>query len=272
MRSRLSQDLDRILSRRSALGLIGTSVGGIALAACDSRARAQIASGDSCPITPTEIRGPFPADGTGRRAIDVFDKDGLIRSDIRSGFAGMGGQAEGVRLDCAIRVVDARQQCAPFPGRAVYIWQCDAAGDYSLYNRTDTNYLRGLAACDAEGVARFTTIMPGCYGGRYPHIHLEVFDSLETASGRNALLVSQVALPEAESRASYGVRPEYGQSAANLAQLPLSRDFVFSDGAEGQILALTGNPASGYRGEVTIALEADGAGGFRGKATVGLAY
>lgn len=37
----------------------------------------------------------------------------------------------------------------------------------------------------------------GCYSGRWPHIHFEVFDSLESGvAGANARLTSQIALPE----------------------------------------------------------------------------
>lgn len=254
MPSRLSIDLERMASRRRALGLMGVGLGGAALAACNARAGA---SDGTCRPTPAEIRGPFPADGTNDRrgAINVFGKRGLIRSDIRSGFAGIGGVAEGVAMDCMIRVASASEGCAKLPGHAVYVWQCDAAGDYSLYNREDTNYLRGLQACDAEGIARFRSIVPGCYGGRYPHIHFEVFESVESATdGHAALLVSQLALPEAESRAAYRSYSGYGVSERNLSQLPMERDLAFADGAEGQVIRLSGDPETGYRGEATVIL------------------
>ncbi len=71
-----------------------------------------------------------------------------------------------------------------------------SAGSYSIYRAADRNYLRGIALSDDEGRVRFTTIFPGCYPGRWPHQHFEVFASPEAAvSGKAALLTSQFALP-----------------------------------------------------------------------------
>jgi protocatechuate 3,4-dioxygenase beta subunit len=62
---------------------------------------------------------------------------------------------------------------APFAGVAVYVWQCDREGRYSMYSEgaQDQNYLRGVQIADAEGRVRFTSIFPACYSGRWPHIH-----------------------------------------------------------------------------------------------------
>ena len=68
------------------------------------------------------------------------------------------------------------------PGAAVYLWHCDADGNDSLYSNgvTGENYLRGVQEADANGQVHFTTIVPGCYAGRWPHIHFEVFDALSS--------------------------------------------------------------------------------------------
>jgi protocatechuate 3,4-dioxygenase beta subunit len=131
-----------------------------------------------------------------------------------------------------------------------------SAGIYSLYDRTDANYLRGLQPADAQGRVRFTSIVPGCYGGRFPHCHFEVYESAAAAaSGAGPLLVSQLAFPEAECRAIYRDDARYGESLRNLERQPLSRDFVFADtGAAGQMIAMSGDPARGYRGTARIAL------------------
>jgi protocatechuate 3,4-dioxygenase beta subunit len=244
------------LDRRRMLGGLALGLGGAALAACGSRAGAQIAR--SCAATSTEIKGPFPADGTnGRpRPINALAMDGVIRRDIRSSFAGMNGRADGVPLELELSVVDASSDCTALASRAVYLWQNDAAGAYSLYNLPDRNYLRGLQAADEQGRVRFTAIVPGCYGGRYPHCHFEVFASAEAAlRGELPLLVSQLAFPDAECRTIYRDDTRYGDSLRNLERLPLERDFVFGDtGAAGQTVAMTGDPASGYRGTARIAL------------------
>jgi protocatechuate 3,4-dioxygenase beta subunit len=244
------------LDRRRMLGGIALGLGGAVLAACGSRAGAQIVR--ACAATPTEIKGPFPADGSnGRpRPINVLAMGGVVRRDIRPNFAGITGHAEGVPIELELSVVDASGGCTALAGRAVYLWQNDAAGAYSLYNLPEANYLRGLQVADEQGRVRFTAIVPGCYGGRYPHCHFEVFASAEAAlAGEAPLLVSQLAFPEAECRAIYAGDARYGESLRNLERLPLERDFVFGDtGAKGQVVAMSGDPSRGYRGSATIAL------------------
>ena len=241
------------LDRRQMLGGIALGLGGL-VAGCGSRAGAEALA---CAATPTETRGPFPADGTnGRPRINALAMDGIERSDIRGSFAGMGGRADGVRLELEVTLNASAASCRALAGHAVYLWQNDAAGDYSLYNRTDANYLRGLQRTDAQGQVRFTSILPGCYGGRYPHCHFEVFESAEAAlRGERPLLVSQLAFPEAECRAIYGADTRYGESLRNLDRQPISRDFVFADtGAAGQIVAMRGDPARGFSGTASVAL------------------
>jgi len=255
--SQLSSDLARTLDRRRMLGGMAAGLGGAVLVACGSRAGAQ--AGDAaCQATPTEIRGPFPADGSnGRpRPINVLTMDGVVRRDIRPSFAGMDGRAEGVPVELELQVVGAT--CGALPGHAIYLWQNDAAGDYSLYDRPAVNYLRGLQPADGEGRVRFASIVPGCYGGRSPHCHFEVFESAEAAlAGARPLLVSQLAFPEAECRAIYRDDARYGDSLRNLERLPLSRDFVFADtGGAGQVVTMTGDPQTGYRGAARIVLTA----------------
>ncbi len=117
------------LDRRRMLGGMALGLGGALLAACGSRAGAQAGS-LACAATPTEIKGPFPADGSnGRPPINALAMDGVVRRDIRASFAGMAGRAEGVPLELELSVVDAGGSCDALAGRAVYQWQNDAAGD-----------------------------------------------------------------------------------------------------------------------------------------------
>lgn len=258
MHSHLATDLAALATRRRALGLGALGLGGL-LAACNETVAAKTPGGMGCLATPEEIRGPFPADGTraGGRTLNILGSEGLVRRDIRPSFAGMAGDADGVRVDLALKIADAAT-CAPLAGRALYLWQCDAVGDYSLYNREDANFLRGLQASDAEGIVRFTSIVPGCYGGRAPHVHIEVFESLAAATtGHNSLLVSQLAFDEAECAKIYRTRSDYGDSLANLERWPADEDFAFYGSEEAraaQTIALTGNPVSGYAGAGTVAL------------------
>lgn len=254
MASRLQQDLAATLDRRRLLGGMALGFGSAALAGC-GRAGAQVSA--LCSVTPTEIRGPFPADGTnGRpRPINVLAVDGIVRRDIRPSFAGMTGRAEGMPIELELAVMRSGA-CEPLDDFAIYLWQNDAVGAYSLYNLPDENYLRGLQGPDERGWARFTSIVPGCYGGRYPHCHFEVFASAEAAlRGDAPLLVSQLAFSEAECRAIYESDSRYGGSLRNLERQPIARDFVFRDNdAIGQTIEMEGDPASGYRGRATVIL------------------
>jgi len=259
--SQLTADLEALASRRRVLALGGGVFSGLALSAC-SKGRAMEPAPADCIATPTEIRGPFPADGTrsGGRALNILGEQGLERSDIRSSIGGLDGTARGAGLALTLGVVSA-PGCAPLAGRAIYLWQCDARGDYSMYNREDVNYLRGLQPCAADGLAHFTTIVPGCYGGRAPHVHLEVFESVTAAvSGASPLLVSQLALPADACRAVYADRATYGESMDNLERWPPERDFMFAgDPPEirtAQTIEMLGDPAAGFHGTATIGIPA----------------
>lgn len=259
MASQFATDLERLASRRRVLGIGSTVLSGLTLAACGSgRASGQEAP-SACIATPSEIRGPFPADGTRTfgRALNILAEQGLERRDIRSSIGGPGGTAGGAELALQLKVVSA-EGCAPLAGRAVYLWQCDARGDYSMYNREDVNYLRGLQACGEDGIAHFTSIVPGCYGGRMPHLHLEVFENIAAATaGTPPLLVSQLAFPADACRAVYADRATYGKSMENLARWPGERDFLLAgDPPEvqaAQTIAMKGSP-QGYRGTATIGI------------------
>ena len=132
-------------------------------------------SNSSCGRIPSETAGPFPGDGS--NGANVLNQTGVVRSDIRSSFAGLSGSAAGVPLSIRLTLVSA-STCAVLAGRAVYLWHCDALGRYSLYTSgvTNQNYLRGVQEADANGQVTFKTIYPGAYNGRWPHIHFEVFE------------------------------------------------------------------------------------------------
>jgi protocatechuate 3,4-dioxygenase beta subunit len=255
MTSQLELDLQASFDRRRVLGGMALGLGGLVIAACGSRAGAQ-PSAAACIATPRETRGPFPADGSnGQPPINVLAEDGIIRRDIRPSFAGMAGRAEGVPLELELTLVGG-SECMALANRAIYLWQNDAAGIYSLYNDPAVNYLRGLQPADASGKVRFTAIVPGCYGGRYPHCHFEVFESVAAAvGGARPLLVSQLAFPAEECGTIYRTDERYGDSQRNLDRLPIDRDFVFGDAAaNGQIVAMSGSPATGYRGTARVVL------------------
>lgn len=254
------------LTRRRVL-VTGLAMGGAALSLWAARGRAATvtgtaADGSVCVASPAETAGPFPADGTNVRegqTVNILTEAGVIREDIRTSIGGLTPVAEGVPMTLEIMLVDVNRACAPLGGMAVYVWQCDAEGVYSIYGAADRNYLRGVGISDAQGRVRFTTVFPACYPGRWPHLHFEVFSNAEMAvSGKGALLTSQFALPEAECRAVYAADPLYAASVATIEGVSLTRDGIFRDASEtelaAQMLVLTGDPASGYRATGQVGL------------------
>ncbi|MEV0951359.1 intradiol ring-cleavage dioxygenase [Promicromonospora sp. NPDC050249] len=268
----LSHDLPTLLNRRHAIGLL--SVGGLvaALAACAPTSgvngdastgaptggpssgdrgdsQADVGSGE----IPEETGGPFPADGT--NGPNILTTTGVVRSDITTSFGDSSGTAEGIPLTFSLTVVDVSGEGdagTPVAGAAVYAWHCDREGRYSMYDITDQNYLRGVQEADADGTVTFTSIFPACYPGRWPHIHFEVYPSLEDAtSATNRMRTSQLALPQAVSEAVYATAG-YEQSVANLQGVTLDSDMVFSDGFALQMAKTSGSVGQGYTATLRV--------------------
>ena len=166
------------ISRRKALGALGTVSLGALLGACGSEDRKvattdggtatvepktaptgslaeKLDAGESCRQTAEQTEGPY-----------YFDAD-AIRSDIREG-------RPGTPLVLALRVRGG-DDCAPVENAIVDIWHCDAGGVYSGFEAGEgERFLRGAQATNEDGIARFTTIYPGHYQGRTVHIHAKV--------------------------------------------------------------------------------------------------
>lgn len=219
----------------------------------------------ACVTDPTETNGPYPADGTNTSSgatSNVLITSGVQRSDIRSSFVGSSTTtAAGVLVTLKIKIVNTNNACAGLAGYAIYLWQCDAQGRYSLYSSGITNesYLRGVQVTDANGEVTFTTIYPGCYDGRWPHMHFEVFTSLAAAtSGRAARLVGQFAMPAAVNTTVFNGDSRYSASVSNYARITLSSDNVFGDNSAAQLAqqtpTLTGSVSAGYTGTATVGI------------------
>ncbi len=220
----LKTDLPRLLSRRMALATVAAVAAGPALGAC-------------VPSSP-ETAGPFPSDGTnaiGGSVSNVLTQAGVQREDLRTSFAGLTPVAEGVELALTLQLVATGNACQPLGGAAIYLWACDAAGRYSLYEDADRNYLRGVAVANEQGTAQCTMILPGCYRGRWPHIHFEVFESAQSAvSGRAALVTSQFIIAAEDCAEIYDTHPAYAESRSAFRRLSFDRDRIFADNSEEQ--------------------------------------
>ncbi len=216
----------------------------------------------SCIADPTETNGPYPSDGSNTVngvVSNVLTDSGVVRSDIRASFGAFTGTASGVPLQLTLSLVDSNNSCAPLAGYAVYIWHCTHDGLYSLYSAgaQDENFLRGVQVTDADGLCEFTTIFPGCYSGRWPHIHFEVYPSLAMATQyENRTLVSQMAMPGDICSTVYDGAAGYTASIANFASISIASDNVFSDNTSAQITqqtpVLSGSVADGYSGSILI--------------------
>ncbi|WP_032376094.1 dioxygenase family protein [Rhodococcoides fascians] len=260
-------DITTLITRRRVLSIVGAGAGAVALAACSSTSNgASVTSTTTSTTTttgtasatseiPQETNGPYPADGT--NGVNVLEESGIVRNDITSSLDG-GTTVEGTPLSFTFTLTDMANDNRPFEGAAVYVWQCDAAGLYSMYSEgvEDETYLRGIQAAGADGTVTFETIVPGCYSGRWTHMHFEVYpDAASATNADNAIATSQVAFPQDMLDAIYQL-DTYPSSAKNLAQLgSLDNDNVFGDGYDLEMGTFSGDPTSGYVGSLAVAID-----------------
>ena len=216
----------------------------------------------TCSVTPEETAGPYPGDGSNTSngaTSNALMLASIVRSDIRSSIDGSSGTAAGIPLVLTIKLTNTNASCASLEGYAIYLWHCNRDGKYSLYSSgvTDQNYLRGVQATDANGNATFTTIFPGCYDGRMPHMHLEIYRSLTTATSfSNKLKTTQLAFPVSTSTEVYTNASGYSTSLTNLGKISFATDNVFSDGVTLEMTTLSGSVATGYTGQITLSIAA----------------
>ena len=213
---------------------------------------ARSTDGTSCTTIPQETAGPYPGDGTNNNATNALSLSGIVRRDLTTSLTSS-KVAAGIPLTVTLTIL-AGSSCAPAVGYAVYLWHCDRDGNYSMYSPAVTadSYLRGVQITDANGQVTFTTIWPACYSGRWPHIHFEVYTDVDAAtSGTNTVSVSQLALPKAQCDEVFATTG-YSQSIANLGQISLATDMVFSDGATLETPTVTGSTSNGYTASLRV--------------------
>ena len=220
-----------------------------------------------CSQIPEETAGPYPGDGS--NGPDVLTQDGVVRTDITTSFGSSSTVADGVPMTINLTLLDVSNDCSALAGAGVYVWHCDRGGGYSLYSQgvENENYLRGVQESDADGRVTFQSVFPACYSGRWPHIHFEVYESLDAATGGGTrIATSQVALPEGTCDAVYATEG-YEQSVESMSQVSLGGDNVFGDDAGvSQTASVEGDVGSGLTVELVVPVDptsqsSGGAGG-----------
>lgn len=272
----------RARERRRVLNWLVAGGSAVALAACGGGGDSSTTSSSSgssgsgsgsgsgtttsgtCTAVASETNGPYPSDGSNTvngMVSNVLQQSGVVRSDIRSSFGSSTTTAPGVPLTMTITLSNSNNNCALLAGYAVYLWHCDRAGLYSLYSNgvQNENYLRGVQVADANGQVTFTTIFPGCYAGRYPHFHFEVYPSLAMATNyTNRTYTSQLALPRDICTTVYSNATGYSTSLTNLGSSTIANDNVFGDNTTAQntamTLAMSGSVAAGYTGSASVGI------------------
>ncbi|AXG82660.1 protocatechuate dioxygenase [Streptomyces paludis] len=216
--------------------------------------------------------GPYYLDGA------------LVRKDITEG-------KSGVPLSLRITVQDTTESCGPVAGAAVEIWHCDAWGYYSGYTTAnpggsapaededgstanDQTYLRGYQVANANGVVKFTTIVPGWYTPRTCHIHVKVHTGGQKADGTyeggKVNFTGQLFFDDDIAEQIFTLEP-YSKHSGSYTKL--DDDMVYEgNGAAGGLLTLTPvhkkDPSKGYKGTIILGIDPDaentGAGGGAG--------
>ena len=203
----------------------------------------------SCTVVPEETQGPYPGDGsnTANGSIaNALTLSGIVRSNITTSVGGTAtGTAAGVPLTLTITLTNTNNSCAALDGK------------YSMYSSgvTSENYLRGVQETDSSGQVVFETIFPGCYSGRMPHIHFEIYRNANTATSyTNKLKTSQLAFPVATCQTIYNNASGYSASISNLAAISFATDGIFSDGVDQQLVTISGNVTDGYDASITVSI------------------
>ncbi|MBN8505088.1 MAG: intradiol ring-cleavage dioxygenase [Burkholderiales bacterium] len=212
----------------------------------------------SCALIPEETAGPYPGDGSnssGGQIANALALTGIVRQDMRRSIAGASGLAEGVPLTLTLQLVNANGGCANLADYAVYLWHCDREGRYSMYSSgvTGENYLRAVQVSGSDGRLSFVTIFPGCYDGRMPHMHFEVFrSSAQATSFASKIRTSQIAFPTDVCTSIYNNAAGYTTSRTNFARISFATDNVFSDGTTLQMASVSGDLTNGYQATLVV--------------------
>jgi protocatechuate 3,4-dioxygenase beta subunit len=222
-------------------------------------------------VTPALTEGPFFVD-------EKLNRSNLLAGTTRP--AVINGTP--LELNLSILRVDTAGNASPLVGAQVDVWHSDTAGIYSDENNpmnaevtSGQRWLRGYQLVDGTGSAQFSTIVPGWYNGRTPHIHFKI-RQFSQAKQQTAEFTSQFFFADDALDRIYA-RPPY--NARGRRDMLNTDDGIFSqplpDGSAAgshQLLTLAPSAAGGYRTQFTIIVSdaalhdrsEHGPGGLRG--------
>jgi protocatechuate 3,4-dioxygenase beta subunit len=212
----------RLLRRRDALVAVAAGLG---VAWWGRRGARPASAARTCRLSPEQVEGPFYVPGE------------PVRSDVTEG-------RPGIPLRLRLRVRDATR-CRRITDATVEIWHTDAAGEYSGVNGTSTTFMRGQQATDRGGRAAFTTIYPGWYPGRTPHIHVKVH-----VAGA-AVHTGQLYFDDATTDAVYARDPYAARGRRDTTN---AGDGIYARGGAESTLALR-RRRRGYGARITLVVQ-----------------
>jgi protocatechuate 3,4-dioxygenase beta subunit len=180
----------------------------------------------------------------------------LDRSDIR-GDPTDGTVKTGALLTLTLNVhALSKTSCEPLKDAIVDLWHCDADGVYSdavdprYFNTTGKKFLRGFQKTDGNGVAMFTTIYPGWYPQRTPHIHYKIRSP--APRGRVHEFTSQLYFDEAMNDRVYAEPPYAGRGPRTVSN---RSDQIYNESGGRQSMLSVVPAKEGYTASFDVALD-----------------
>jgi protocatechuate 3,4-dioxygenase beta subunit len=236
--------IGRVLTRREALTLLGSTGTLVLLGWSSSSPSNRAPTSNPCVARPAMTAGPYYVD------------EKLERSDIRSDPTD-GTIKTGALLALTLKVHSlSREGCVPLKGAIVDLWHCDAEGVYSdavdpkYFNTTGKKFLRGYQLTDGNGIARFTTIYPGWYPQRTPHIHYKI---RSPGSATHAYeFTSQLYFDEGLSDRVYARAPYAAKGKRTVSNLT---DRIYNESGGRQSMLAVMPAKEGYSANFDVALD-----------------
>jgi protocatechuate 3,4-dioxygenase beta subunit len=236
--------MGRVLTRREALALLGTTGTLVLLGCSPSSATSRAGRSSPCVVRPAMTPGPYYVD------------EKLERSDIRSDPTD-GAVKTGALLTLTLSLYTlSKQSCAPLKDAIVDLWHCDAEGVYSdavdptYFNTKGKKFLRGFQKTDGNGVAKFVTIYPGWYPQRTPHIHYKIRSP--TSPGQAHEFTSQLYFDEGMSDRVYAQPPYAGRGKRTVSN---RADQIYQESGGPQSMLSVVPAKEGYTASFDVALD-----------------